>query len=100
MKRPSTFLNKKLLKELKSFTILTKRIKTKLYLLHDGGQVDGRSGTDPLGVAALLEKAMDASNGVLKSGARRLGLGRLVAASGSFFSFATSGHLAKVDGKS
>ncbi len=62
------------------------------YLLHDGGQVDGRSGTNPLGVVAVLEKAMDATNGILESGARRPRLGSFA----SFSSLTTSGHLDKV----
>ena len=60
------------------------------YLLHDGGQVDGGSGPDALGVAAVLEKAVDATDWVLKSSARRLRLRDCA------FSFATSGHLEKV----
>ena len=57
------------------------------YLLHDGGQVDGGSGPDAFGVVAFLQQAMDATDGVLKSGARRLGLRGC-----AFLSFAMSGH--------
>ena len=62
----------------------------KVYLLHDGGQVDGGSGPDAVGVASVLQKAMDATDGVLKSGASRLRI------RGFAFSLTTSGHLGKV----
>jgi hypothetical protein len=40
-------------------------------VLHDGSEVDGRSGTDALGVVALAQQAVDASDGELQTGARR-----------------------------
>ena len=44
-------------------------------VLHDGGQVDGCAGTDALGVVALAQMAMDTTDGELKSGTARSGLG-------------------------
>jgi len=63
-----------------------------MYLLHDGGQVDGCSGRDAIGVAPVLQETMDASDGVLETSTAGLGLGTL-----SLSSFATSGHLVEVD---
>ena len=57
-------------------------------VLHDGGQVDGGSGSDAISVVALAEKTMDATHGELKSGPARTGLCLLL----SFASFAASRH--------
>jgi hypothetical protein len=43
-------------------------------VLHDGRQVDGRSGSDTLGVVALTEQTMDASDGELEPCTARPGL--------------------------
>ena len=43
-------------------------------VLHDGGQVDGRTGTDALGVRPLAEHTVDTADGELKSGPARTGL--------------------------
>jgi hypothetical protein len=43
-------------------------------VLHDGGQVDGRSGTHALGVRSFAEHPVDTSDGELKSGPGRAGL--------------------------
>lgn len=40
-------------------------------ILHDGGQVDGRSGTDALGVVALAQQTVNTTDGELKTGAAR-----------------------------
>ena len=37
-------------------------------VLHDGGQVDGRSGTDSLGVVAFAQQTVDATDRELESG--------------------------------
>ena len=46
-------------------------------VLQDGGEVDGGSGSDSLGVVTLAEETMDTSNGELESGTSgsRLALG-------------------------
>jgi hypothetical protein len=59
-------------------------------VLHDGGQVDGCTGTDSLGVVALAEKPMDTTDGELKSSTGRAGFGFSL----HLASFAASGHVA------
>ena len=44
-------------------------------VLHDGGQVDGRTGSDTLGVVALAQMTVNTADGELKSGRRRASLG-------------------------
>ncbi len=61
-----------------------------MYLLHDGGQVDGGSGPNAIGVAAVLQETMDTSDGIHETSTAGLGLL-------SLSSFATSGHLVEVD---
>ena len=59
-------------------------------VLHDGGQVDGRTGSDTLGVVALAQMTVNTADGELKSGTRRASLGlslRLSSLSASFFFF-------------
>ena len=58
-------------------------------VLHDGGQVNGSSSSDAVGVVALAEHAMDAADEELKPGPRRSGLGLRLGLS----SFASSGHV-------
>jgi hypothetical protein len=57
-------------------------------ILHDGGQVDGRSGTDALGVVALAQQTVNATDGELKTGAARARL----CLSLDFASLSTSRH--------
>ena len=57
-------------------------------ILHDGSQVDGRSGSDALGVVALAQMAVNTTDGELKSGTRRTSL----ALSLRLSSFAASRH--------
>lgn len=49
-------------------------------VLKDGSEVDGSTGTDSLGIVALLQKTVDTTDGELKTGlgrsGRGLGLGR------------------------
>jgi hypothetical protein len=40
-------------------------------VLHDGGQVDGSSGTDSLGVVALAQQTVDTADRELQTGSRR-----------------------------
>jgi hypothetical protein len=58
-------------------------------VLHDGRQVDGRSGADALGVVALAQQTVDSADGELKSGSARSAL-RL---SLNFASFSSSRHV-------
>ena len=44
-------------------------------VLHDGCQVDGCSSTDAFGVATFAEHTVDTTDGELKSGTARTGLG-------------------------
>lgn len=44
-------------------------------VLHDGGQVNGGTGTDALGVATLAEHTVDTTDRELESGPARTGLG-------------------------
>ena len=44
-------------------------------VLHDGSQVDGRTGSDTLGVVALAQMTVNTADGELKSGTRRASLG-------------------------
>jgi hypothetical protein len=43
-------------------------------VLHDGRQVDGRSGADTLGVVALAQQTVDSADGELESGSARAAL--------------------------
>ena len=58
-------------------------------ILHDGGQVDGSSSTDALSVAAFAEHTMDTTDGELKSGTARTGLGLSL----NFASLSASRHV-------
>jgi hypothetical protein len=60
-------------------------------VLHDGGQVDGRSGADAFSIVALAEQPMDSTDGELESGARRAGLGLSL----HLASFAATRHVDK-----
>ena len=57
-------------------------------VLHDGGQVDGRSGSDSLGVVAFAEMSVDTSDGELESSPAGSGLRLSLRLS----SFATARH--------
>lgn len=43
-------------------------------IFHDGGEVDGSSGTDAFGVVSFTEETMDPADGELKTGTARTGL--------------------------
>lgn len=58
-------------------------------VLHDGGQVDGSSSTDALGVATFAEHTVDTTDGELKSGTARTGLGLSL----NFTSLSASRHV-------
>ena len=57
-------------------------------VLEDGGQVHGGTGTDALGVVSFPQETVDTSDGELKSGPGRAGLGLAL----DFSAFATSRH--------
>ena len=57
-------------------------------VLHDGGQVDGGTGSDPLSIVALAQVTVDTSHGELKPGPAGPGL----ALSLSFSSLSASRH--------
>ena len=57
-------------------------------VLHDGGQVDGRTGTDALGVVALAQKTVDTTDGELQTGTA----GSALCLSLDFASLSTSRH--------
>ena len=57
-------------------------------ILHDGGQVDGRSGTDALGVRSFAQHTMDTTDGELESSTARTSLGLSL----HFASFAATRH--------
>jgi len=58
-------------------------------ILHDGGQVDGGSGTDTFGVATFAQHTVDTTDGELKSGPARTGLGLSL----NFASLSASRHV-------
>jgi hypothetical protein len=58
-------------------------------VLHDGSQVDWSSGTNALGVATFAEHTVDTTDGELKSGAARTGLGLSL----NFASLSASRHV-------
>ena len=43
-------------------------------ILHDGSQVDGRTGSDALSIVALAQMTVNTTDGELKSGTRRTSL--------------------------
>ena len=57
-------------------------------VLHDGCQVDGRSGTDALGIVTLAQQTVDTTDGELKTGAT----GSRLCLSLDFASLSTSRH--------
>eukprot|EP00095_Tigriopus_kingsejongensis_P008146 snap_masked-scaffold196_size269943-processed-gene-1.3 protein:Tk08146 transcript:snap_masked-scaffold196_size269943-processed-gene-1.3-mRNA-1 annotation:"PREDICTED: uncharacterized protein LOC101168343" len=57
-------------------------------VLHDGGQVDGGSGSHTLGIVALAEETMDSAHGELETSS----VGSALCLSLDFASFASSGH--------
>ena len=63
-------------------------------VLHDGGHVDGGTGSDTLGIVSLPQKTMDTSNGELKSSTAGPGL----CLSLNFASFTASGHVDSLSG--
>ena len=57
-------------------------------VLHDGGQIDGGSGTNTGGVVTLPQETVDTAHGELESSTAGAGLGLGL----NFSSFTTSGH--------
>ena len=58
-------------------------------VFHDGGQVDGCSGSDTFSIVSLAEKTMDTTNGELESSTA----GSALCLSLDFSSFTTSRHV-------
>ena len=58
-------------------------------VFHDGGQVDGGTGSDTLSIVSLAEKTMDTTNGELESSTA----GSALCLSLDFSSFTTSRHV-------